>query len=121
MQIGHDKFTDTPRNLWPTAWLAWRSFTAVFLADGSSKWKQSIRRMDTGSRKTNTLNGGLTYRALSHFSGWIVYIQVPALDETVEVIKSLVGSVVRPKTAANDGSLGMPPWVIFLAETEKVT
>lgn len=77
----------------------------MFLADGSNKWKQSIRRMDTGSCKTNTLNGGLTYRALSHFSGWIVYIQVPALDETVEVIKSLVGSVVRPKTLPTMG-----PW-----------
>lgn len=78
-------------------------------------------RIDTGSRKTNTLNGGLTYRALSDFSGWIVYIQVPARDETVEVINGLGGSVVRPKTAAKDGSLAMPPWVIFFTETEKMT
>jgi predicted enzyme related to lactoylglutathione lyase len=40
------------------------------------------------------LNGGLR-----DLNGWLLYVQVPLIDETVEPIKSLGGSVIRPKTA----------------------
>ena len=59
----------------------------------------NYRPITTGTGESNTLNGGLTYRALLDLNGWMLYVQVPALDETVEIVKSLGGSVVRPKTA----------------------
>lgn len=71
-------------------------------------------RIDTGSRENNPLNGGLTYRALPDLNGWMLYVQVPALDETVELIKSLGGAVIRPKTAVPRAA-----WVTIVADPAK--
>lgn len=71
-------------------------------------------RIDTGSSGTNTLNGGLTYRAIPGLNGWMLYVQVPLLDETVELIKSLGGSVIRPKTAVPRAA-----WVTIVADPAK--
>ncbi|HTZ49383.1 MAG TPA: hypothetical protein VMH20_17465, partial [Verrucomicrobiae bacterium] len=37
-------------------------------------------RVNTGSEETNPLNGGLTYKALPDLNGWMLYVQVPAVD-----------------------------------------
>lgn len=72
-------------------------------------------RIDTGSGKeTNMLNGGLTYRAIPALNGWLLYVQVPSLDETVELIKSLGGSVIRRKTAVPKAA-----WVTIVADPAK--
>lgn len=71
-------------------------------------------RITTASGETNPLNGGLTYRALPDLNGWMVYVQVPALDETVELIKSLGGAVIRPKTA-----VPRTAWVTIVADPAK--
>jgi len=71
-------------------------------------------RINTGSDEASSLNGGLTYRALPDLNGWMVYVQVPVLDETVELIKSLGGSVIRPKTAVPKAA-----WVTIVADPAK--
>jgi uncharacterized protein len=71
-------------------------------------------RINTGSSETLALNGGLTYRALPDLNGWMLYVQVPALDETVELIKSLGGAVIRPRTAVPRAA-----WVSIVADPAK--
>lgn len=71
-------------------------------------------RINTGSSEANTLNGGLTYRAIPGLNGWMLYVQVPLLDETVELIKSLGGAVIRPKTAVPKAA-----WVTIVADPAK--
>jgi len=71
-------------------------------------------RVNTGSVEANALNGGLTYRALPDLNGWLLYVQVPLLDETVELIKSLGGSVIRPKSAVPRAA-----WVTIVADPAK--
>lgn len=71
-------------------------------------------RINTGSGEANALNGGLTYSAIPGLNGWMVYVQVPALDETVELIKSLGGAVIRPKTA-----VPRVAWVTIVADPAK--
>ena len=71
-------------------------------------------RITTNSEETNSLNGGLTYRALPDLNGWMLYVQVPALDETVELVKSLGGAVIRPKTAVPRAA-----WVTIVADPAK--
>jgi len=71
-------------------------------------------RINTGSGEANALNGGLTYRALPDLNGWLLYVQVPLLDEAVELIKSLGGSVIRPKTAVPRAA-----WVTIVADPAK--
>lgn len=71
-------------------------------------------RINTGSEGTTPLNGGLTYKALPDLNGWMLYVQVAALDETVELIKSLGGAVIRPKTAVPRAA-----WVTIVADPAK--
>jgi len=71
-------------------------------------------RINTGSEETNPLNGGLTYKALPDLHGWMLYVQVPALEETVELVKSLGGAVIRPKTAVPRAA-----WVTIVADPAK--
>lgn len=71
-------------------------------------------RINTGSAEPERLNGGLSYRALPDLNGWLLYVQVPLLDETVELIKSLGGSIVRPKTAVPRAA-----WVTIVSDPAK--
>jgi uncharacterized protein len=72
-------------------------------------------RITISSDQLNTLNsGGITYRAIHGLNGWLLYVQVPALDETVELILSLGGAVVRPKTAVPKAA-----WVTVVADPAK--
>ncbi|HEX8814071.1 MAG TPA: VOC family protein [Terriglobales bacterium] len=71
-------------------------------------------RISTGASEAKTMNGGLTYRGIPGLNGWMLYVQVPALDQTVELIESLGGSVVRPKTAVPRAA-----WVTIVADPAK--
>jgi predicted enzyme related to lactoylglutathione lyase len=68
-------------------------------------------RINTGSGEPGAIHGGLTYRAIPGLNGWMLYVQVSTLDETVELIKSLGGSVIRPKTAVPRAA-----WVTIVAD-----
>ena len=52
-------------------------------------------RIQTGSTETKSLHGGLTYRAIPDLNGWMLYVNVASLDETVELVQRLV----RPRAS----------------------
>ena len=56
-------------------------------------------RIQPGDADGAALHGGLTYRAIPGLNGWLLFVKVDSLDETVARIEHLGGSVVRPKTA----------------------
>lgn len=64
----------------------------------------------------NPLHGGVTYRAIPGLNGWLLYVNVASLDETVEMVQELGGSVVRPKTA-----VAKVAWVTIVADPAKNT
>jgi len=41
----------------------------------------------------------MTIRAIPNLNGWMLFVNVSSLDETVAKIVNLGGGVVRPKTA----------------------
>jgi len=56
-------------------------------------------RIQTGAADGPALHGGMTIRAIPNLNGWMVFVNVSSLDETVAKIVNLGGGVVRPKTA----------------------
>lgn len=56
-------------------------------------------RIQTGATEGPALHGGLTYRAIPDLNGWMLFVNVDSLDETVARIQHIGGSIVRPKTA----------------------
>ena len=56
-------------------------------------------RIQTGAPEGPALHGGLTYRAIPDLNGWMLFVNVASLDETVARIEHLGGSIVRPRTA----------------------
>jgi len=72
-------------------------------------------RIQCGLTETNGLqSGGLTYRAIPDLNGWMLYVNVASLDETVALVQSLGGSIVRPKTAVPKAA-----WVTIVADPAK--
>lgn len=71
-------------------------------------------RIQPGSTETQSLHGGLTYGAIPDLNGWMLYVNVASLDETVELVQSLGGSIVRPKTAVPKTA-----WVTIVADPAK--
>jgi predicted enzyme related to lactoylglutathione lyase len=71
-------------------------------------------RIQTGSAETKPLHGGLTYRAIPDLNGFLLYMNVASLDETVARVESLGGSIVRPKTA-----VPRTAWVTIVADPAK--
>lgn len=71
-------------------------------------------RVQTGATEPQALNGGLTYRAIPDLNGWMLFVNVTSLDETVARIQSLGGSIVRPKTA-----VPRTAWVTIAADPAK--
>jgi predicted enzyme related to lactoylglutathione lyase len=71
-------------------------------------------RIETGSAETKPLHGGLTYRAIADLNGWMLFVNVRSLDETVALVQKLGGSIVRPKTA-----VPRTAWVTVLADPAK--
>jgi predicted enzyme related to lactoylglutathione lyase len=71
-------------------------------------------RISTGSIESVSFPGGLTYRAIPDLNGWLLYVNVASLDETVALVERLGGSVVRPKTAVPKAA-----WVAIVADPAK--
>lgn len=71
-------------------------------------------RIQTGAPDGPALHGGLTQRAFPDLNGWLLYVQVESLDETVARIQSLGGSIVRRKTA-----VPRTAWVTIVADPAK--
>jgi predicted enzyme related to lactoylglutathione lyase len=71
-------------------------------------------RIQTGSTETEPFHGGLTYRAIPDLNGWMLFVNVGSLDETVALVQKLGGSIVRPKTAVPKTA-----WVTILADPAK--
>lgn len=46
-------------------------------------------RIQTGAAEGPALHGGLTYRAIPNLNGWMLFVNVASLDETVTRIQSL--------------------------------
>jgi predicted enzyme related to lactoylglutathione lyase len=60
------------------------------------------------------LHGGLTHRAFPDLNGWMLFVNVPSLNEAVGHIQHLGGSIVRPKTAVPKTA-----WVTIVADPAK--
>jgi len=71
-------------------------------------------RIQTGTDEGPALHGGLTYKAIPSLNGWMVFVNVESLDDTVARIVSLGGSVMRPKTA-----VPRTAWVTICADPAK--
>ena len=71
-------------------------------------------RVSTGAADGPALHGGLTSRAIPDLNGWMLFINVPSLDETVSRIQHCGGSLIRPKTA-----VPRTAWVAIVADPEK--
>ena len=71
-------------------------------------------RIQTGATETGALHGGLTYRAIPDLNGWMLFVNVTSLDETVALVQRLGGSIVRPKTA-----VPRTAWVTIVADPAK--
>lgn len=57
-------------------------------------------RVNTGTTESKPLHGGITYSgAIPGLNGWLLYVHVDSLDETVAKVRELGGSIARPKTA----------------------
>ncbi|HAB19382.1 MAG TPA: VOC family protein [Verrucomicrobiota bacterium] len=56
-------------------------------------------RIQTGAPDGPALHGGLTHKAIPGLNGWMLFVNVASLDDTVAKIVELGGGVVRPKTA----------------------
>jgi len=69
-------------------------------------------RIDTGTPQSDTpMHGGLTYRAIPNLNGWLLWVQVASVDDTVEAVVRLGGCVMRPKTA-----VPRTAWVTIVAD-----
>jgi predicted enzyme related to lactoylglutathione lyase len=56
-------------------------------------------RIQTEPSRTNSFNGGLTYRPIPEPRSWVHYVNVESLDAAIEQVQRLGGQVLRPKTA----------------------
>ena len=71
-------------------------------------------RVQIDAAEPKPLHGGLTYRAIPDLNGWLLFVNVASLDDTVALVQELGGSIVRPKTAVPKTA-----WVTILADPAK--
>lgn len=71
-------------------------------------------RVTTAPSESSSLNGGLTYRSIPNQNGFMLYVNVNSMDDTVEKIVELGGKIVRPKTAVPRAG-----WVTIVADPEQ--
>jgi len=55
--------------------------------------------IQTGPAEAKGIGGGLLYRPIPGPRSWVHYVSVESIDETVELIESLGGKIVREKAA----------------------
>jgi predicted enzyme related to lactoylglutathione lyase len=70
-------------------------------------------RIQTEPGRTNGFNGGLTYRPIPEPRSWVHYVNVDSLDEAVDRVLQLGGSILRPKAAVPKTA-----WYAVLADPE---
>ena len=71
-------------------------------------------RIQIDSAETKALHGGLTYRAIPDLNGWLLFVNVNSIDDTMALVQKLGGSIVRPKTAVPKTA-----WVTIMADPAK--
>ncbi len=54
--------------------------------------------IETAPPEQGAIRGGLTYRPIPGPRSWVHYVWVKSLDDAVEQVQRLGGSVLRPKT-----------------------
>ena len=62
---------------------------------------------------TSTAGGGLTYRPALDLRGWMQFVNVESIDESISVAERGGGKVLRPKTA-----VPRTAWYAVLADPE---
>jgi uncharacterized protein len=55
--------------------------------------------------------GGLTYRAIPGLNGWMFFVNVESMDDALNLVQALGGSIIRPKTAVPKTA-----WVTLVAD-----
>jgi predicted enzyme related to lactoylglutathione lyase len=70
-------------------------------------------RIQTEPGHTNGFNGGLTHRPIPEPRSWVHYVNVDSLDEAVDRVLQLGGSILRPKAAVPKTA-----WYAVLADPE---
>jgi predicted enzyme related to lactoylglutathione lyase len=68
-------------------------------------------RIEVASVIATPMQGGLTYRAIPGLNGWMLYVNVESMDETLKLLQTLGGSIIRPKTAVPKAA-----WVTIAAD-----
>ncbi len=71
-------------------------------------------RIQTGAPEGPAPHGGLTSRVVPDLNGWMLFVQVASLDDTVARIQEFGGAIVRPKTA-----VPRTAWVTIVADPAK--
>ena len=70
-------------------------------------------RIKTGVAPAHGFAGGLTYRPIAGTRGWMHYVHVASLDDTVAEATLLGAAVLRPRTTASKTA-----WYAVLADPE---
>lgn len=70
-------------------------------------------RIETGAAPARGYAGGLTYRPIAGVRGWMHYVHVTSLDDTMAAAVRLGAAVLRPKTAVPKIA-----WYAVLADPE---
>ena len=63
-------------------------------------------RIQTGATEGPALHGGLTYRAIPDLNGWMLFVNVASLDETVARIQTLGRFDCPPQDGGAQNRLG---------------
>ena len=66
-------------------------------------------RIHTCSTEAKPLHGGLTYRAIPDLNGWMLFVNVASLDETVALVQKLGGGNRAPQDCRAEDRLGDNP------------
>ena len=77
-------------------------------APGVDYWRIHLPSSENGNA-----DGGLTYRPMTTSRGWMQYVSVESLDDSVAVAQRLGAQVLRPKTAVPKTA-----WYAVLADPE---
>ena len=70
-------------------------------------------RIHLGSSENGNADGGLTYRPMATSRGWMQYVSVESLDESIAIAQRLGARLLRPKTAVPKTA-----WYAVLADPE---
>lgn len=74
--------------------------------EGLDYWRIHLDPSNTGS-----VGGGLTYRPKADPKGWLQFVHVEAIDESIALARQMGATVMRPKTA-----VPRTAWVAVLAD-----